>query len=46
MSLPSILMIGTGEYTTGYVHGQASDSDKVRTSFQIAKVTLFKRVPG
>tara|TARA_B110000090_G_C12965232_1_gene286684 strand:- start:15 stop:167 length:153 start_codon:yes stop_codon:yes gene_type:complete len=21
-------MIGTGEYTTGYVNGQASDSDK------------------
>ena len=27
--LISVLMIGTGEYTTGYVHGQASDSDKV-----------------
>lgn len=24
----SVCMIGTGEYTTGYVHGQASDSDK------------------
>lgn len=24
----SVLMIGTGEYTTGYVNGQASDSDK------------------
>lgn len=24
----SALMIGTGEYTTGYVHGAASDSDK------------------
>jgi D-galacturonate reductase len=23
-----VLMIGTGEYTTGYVHGTASDSDK------------------
>lgn len=24
----SVCMIGTGEYTTGYVHGQAADSDK------------------
>ncbi len=24
----SALMVGTGEYTTGYVHGQASQSDK------------------
>ena len=24
----SVLMIGTGEYTTGFVHGAASDSDK------------------
>lgn len=24
----SVCMIGTGEYTTGYVHGMASDSDK------------------
>lgn len=23
-----VLMIGTGEYTTGYVHGKASQSDK------------------
>jgi D-galacturonate reductase len=26
--IPNVLMIGTGEYTTGYVHGMASDSDK------------------
>ncbi|GMH93359.1 hypothetical protein TrVE_jg14329 [Triparma verrucosa] len=25
---PSVLMVGTGEYTTGYVGGTASDSDK------------------
>ena len=25
---PNVLMIGTGEYTTGYVHGEASRSDK------------------
>lgn len=24
----NLCMIGTGEYTTGYVHGGASDSDK------------------
>lgn len=23
-----VLMVGTGEYTTGYVHGKASQSDK------------------
>lgn len=28
MNPPSALLIGTGEYTTGYVHGQAADSDK------------------
>lgn len=25
---PNVLLIGTGEYTTGYVHGQSSKSDK------------------
>jgi D-galacturonate reductase len=24
----NVLMVGTGEYTTGYVHGTAADSDK------------------
>ena len=24
----NVLMVGTGEYTTGYVGGQAADSDK------------------
>jgi D-galacturonate reductase len=28
VSLPSCLLIGTGEYTTGYVHGAGSASDK------------------
>jgi D-galacturonate reductase len=28
MTSPSVLMVGTGEYTTGYVHNQASESDK------------------
>lgn len=25
---PNVLMIGTGEYTTGFVHNDASKSDK------------------
>ena len=28
MEAINVLMIGTGEYTTGYVHGSAADSDK------------------
>ena len=28
MNLPHALIVGTGEYTTGYVHGRASGSDK------------------
>ena len=28
MAAINVLMIGTGEYTTGYVHGSAADSDK------------------
>ena len=32
------LMIGTGEYTTGYVHGSAADSDK---SAGVIGLTLF-----
>ncbi len=28
MSLVNVLMVGTGEYTTGYVHGNAAKSDK------------------
>jgi D-galacturonate reductase len=32
------LMIGTGEYTTGYVHGAAADSDK---SAGVVALTLF-----
>jgi D-galacturonate reductase len=38
MSPPNVLMIGTGEYTTGYVHGQASRSDK---SAGVVALTLF-----
>lgn len=33
-----VLMIGTGEYTTGYVHGSASDSDK---SAGVVALTMF-----
>jgi D-galacturonate reductase len=28
MASPSVLMVGTGEYTTGHVHNQANESDK------------------
>jgi D-galacturonate reductase len=34
----NVLMIGTGEYTTGYVHGAAADSDK---SAGVVALTLF-----
>lgn len=33
-----VLMIGTGEYTTGYVHGKPSDSDK---SAGVVALTMF-----
>ena len=38
MKLPKVLMVGTGEYTTGYVHDQASASDK---SAGVVALTLF-----
>lgn len=28
LTTTNVLMVGTGEYTTGYVGGQAADSDK------------------
>ena len=28
MKKVNVLMVGTGEYTTGYINGKASDSDK------------------
>ena len=34
----NVLMIGTGEYTTGYVHGGAADSDK---SAGVVALTMF-----
>jgi len=33
MEKVNVLCIGTGEYTTGYVHGSASDSDKSAGNF-------------
>jgi D-galacturonate reductase len=36
--LPNVLIVGSGEYTTGYVHGTASKSDK---SAGIVALTLF-----
>ncbi len=38
MSPVNALMIGTGEYTTGYVHEKASASDK---SAGVIALTLF-----
>lgn len=38
MSLPNLLMVGTGEYTTGYSHDGASDSDK---SAGVVALTCF-----
>jgi D-galacturonate reductase len=38
MPRPKTLMVGTGEYTTGYVHGSASSSDK---SAGVVALTLF-----
>jgi D-galacturonate reductase len=36
--LPNVLIVGSGEYTTGYVHGAASQSDK---SAGVVALTLF-----
>lgn len=36
--LPNVLLIGTGEYTTGYVHGAASTSDK---PIGVVAITFF-----
>lgn len=38
MLRPTVLMVGTGEYTTGYVHGGASGSDK---SAGVVALSLF-----
>jgi D-galacturonate reductase len=38
MNPPKVLMIGTGEYTTGFVHGAASSSDK---GAGVVALTLF-----
>src|SRR5688572_30271965 len=38
MGQPNVLMVGTGEYTTGYVHNRASGSDK---SAGVVALSLF-----
>ncbi|KAF4120848.1 D-galacturonate reductase [Geosmithia morbida] len=38
MSIPNVLMVGTGEYTTGFVGGGASNSDK---KVGVVGLTLF-----
>lgn len=49
MSAMDVLMIGTGEYTTGYVAGKPSDSDKsagvvALTMFDLRKRGITKRL--
>lgn len=40
---PNVLMFGTGEYTTGYVHGERSDSDKGAGVVALTMFDLRKR---
>ena len=49
MSQVNVLMIGTGEYTTGFVHGAAADSDKgagvvALTMFDLRRRGLVDRI--
>ncbi|CAF0754461.1 unnamed protein product [Didymodactylos carnosus] len=45
MSKPvDVLMIGTGEYTTGYVHGKGSQSDKSKGVVGITLIDLRRRL--
>jgi D-galacturonate reductase len=39
----NVLMVGTGEYTTGYVHGKAADSDKSAGVVGITMLDLRRR---
>jgi D-galacturonate reductase len=41
--LLTMLMIGTGEYTTGYVHGEKSDSDKGAGVVALTMVDMRRR---
>ncbi|CAF4340190.1 unnamed protein product, partial [Adineta steineri] len=38
-----VLMIGSGEYTTGYVHGTASKSDKSKGVVALTLIDLRRR---
>ncbi|CAF5162528.1 unnamed protein product [Rotaria magnacalcarata] len=38
-----VLMLGTGEYTTGYVHGKASQSDKTKGVVALTLIDLRRR---
>lgn len=47
--MTNLLIVGTGEYTTGYVHGQASGSDKSAgvvglTAFDLRRRGLIDRI--
>ena len=46
LGAPGCLMIGTGEYTTGYVGGCASDSDKGAGVVGLVMFDLRKRWGG
>jgi D-galacturonate reductase len=37
----NVLMIGSGEYTTGYVHGKASESDKSKGGIERYRLCLY-----
>ena len=43
MSKINVIMIGTGEYTTGYVHGAAADSDKRAGVVGLTMIDLRRR---
>ena len=43
MTKANVLMVGTGEYTTGYVNGKGADSDKSAGVVALAMFDLRRR---
>ena len=43
---PGVLMMGTGEYTTGYVGGKGADSDKSQGVVGLVCLDLMQKVRG
>jgi D-galacturonate reductase len=43
MTKANVLMVGTGEYTTGYVDGKGADSDKSAGVVALAMFDLRRR---